>query len=481
MLTENHLVYVAFALYLLVVLWIGWMAAERTHNTADYFLGSRQLGRWVAALSAGASDMSGWLLLGLPGFAYAAGLQAGWLALGLFAGTWINWKWIAPALRQQSGKAGDAITLPDFFAHCFPDHARLMRCISALFILLFYLFYTGSGLVAAGKLFESVFGFDYLWATCLGTLVILVYTVIGGFLAVSWTDLFQGLLMFFALTISAFMAVSILGGPLGAIDKLESANPAYLDWFSALSGEPVTWISILSLLGWGLGYFGQPHILARFMAIRSCRMIPGARAIAVTWSGCCLLAAMAVGMAGVLLVDQPLVGSDSERVFLEILPLLFHPFMAGLCLAAILAAIMSTADSQLLVASSAISEDLYHVLTRKQLSERRQLLLGRISVGIISLLALGLAMDPGKRVLDLVAYAWAGFGASFGPALLLTLFWKPVRGMAVLAGIITGGATVVLWQYTGDRLVSGVNEIIPGFILASLVIILISRSYNSHQ
>ena len=468
------MIYLAFTVYLIIVLAIGWQASLRTHNQADYYLGGKRLGRWVSALSAGASDMSGWLLLGLPGFAYVAGLEAGWLALGLFAGTLLNWTYVAPALREQSSLADGSITLPDFFARRFPSRANLIRLVAAMFILLFYLFYTSSGLVAAGKLFESVFGFDYRYATITGTLVILVYTCLGGFLAVSWTDLFQGLLMFFALVITALVAIKVAGGPGTAYAGLYERYPAALDPFTGITGETLGWVSIISLLAWGLGYFGQPHILARFMAIRSITLVPGARLIAVIWSGLCLLAAILIGLSGVLLLETPLSDIDSERVFLELMPLLFHPAIAGVCLAAILAAIMSTADSQLLVASSALTEDFYHACTRRKLDDRQQLLLSRAAVIVISLLALLLALDPGNKVLDLVAYAWSGFGASFGPALLLTLYWKKTTGAAVITGIMTGGLTVILWKHYGSLLINGVNEIIPGFFLSGLVIVIVS-------
>ncbi len=466
-------VYLAFLVYFIIVLLIGWRASRRTHNQSDYFLGGRRLGSWVSAMSAGASDMSGWLLLGLPGFAYLAGLEAGWLALGLFAGTLLNWKYLAPALRRQSEAAGNAITLPDFFAHRFPAEARPIRLVAAIFILLFYLFYTSSGLVAAGKLFESVLGLDYRVSMCVGTLVILIYTCLGGFLAVSWTDLFQGLLMFFALITTAIIAIHTSGGSLQTIDRIGQSQAGLLEPFMSAAGDPLTCISIASLLAWGLGYFGQPHILARFMAIQSTALIPRARHIAVFWSGSCLLAAIVIGLAGHLLLPMPLKGADSERVFLEILPLLYHPLIAGICLAAILAAIMSTADSQLLVASSALTEDIYRAVIRKPANDATRLRLGRGAVIVISLLAFLLALNPDNRILDLVAYAWSGFGASFGPALIATLFWKRTRGIAVIAGILTGGMTVILWKHIGAGYIAGVNEIIPGFILSGLVILLL--------
>lgn len=479
MITDDLLICITFALYFLIVLFIGWKASKYTHNQSDYLLGGRRLGCWVSAISAGASDMSGWLLLGLPGFAYVAGLQSGWLALGLFAGTLINWKYVAPALRMQSENKGNSITLPDFFAHRFPEQATIIRLISAFFILLFYLFYTSSGLVAAGKLFNGVFGFDYGWSTCIGTLVIVVYTFMGGFIAVSWTDLFQGLLIFFALLVTSMMAVQKLGGPMLALSGIQELNPDYINMLSSEMNVPISYITIASLLAWGLGYFGQPHILVRFMAIRSTALIPGARAIAVIWSGACLVAAIIIGLSGLLLLDTPLSDINSEQVYLNVLPLLFHPLIAGVCLAAILAAIMSTADSQLLVASSAITEDFYHACSKEKPDTRKQLQLSRVAVIVISILALLLALKPDNKILDLVAYAWSGFGASFGPALLFTLFWKKIHGMAVIAGIITGGASVILWKHFGSNIIPGVNEIIPGFILASVVIVAISGLNNS--
>ncbi len=468
--------YITFGLYLLIIIYIGWRAALRTHNQTDFYLGGRQLGSWVAALSAGASDMSGWLLMGLPGFAYVAGLESAWLAIGLFIGTWLNWQFIAPRLRARSEAAGNAITLPDFFAHTFPQHAKPLRIVSALFILLFYLFYTSSGLVAAGKLFESVFGFDYYLSVSIGTLVVLAYTYLGGFLAVSWTDLFQGLLMLVALVLTAFVVVSASGGVTIMLQDIDRLNPGYLSLFTNTASGPVSLITILSLLAWGLGYFGQPHIVARFMAIRSTSLIPQARAIAVSWSGTCLFAAIVIGLSGLLLLEVPLANVDSEQVYLKILPLLFHPLFAGICLAAILAAIMSTADSQLLVASSAVTEDIYYACTSQQLDDKRQLQISRLAVVVVAVIALSLALNPDSTILDLVAYAWAGFGASFGPALLFTLYSKKTTGQAVIAGIVSGGLTVIAWKHFGSHLIAGVNEIIPGFLLASLMIILFSNN-----
>ncbi|MCG8325582.1 MAG: sodium/proline symporter PutP [Thiotrichales bacterium] len=473
---DEFLITGTFVLYFLLVLVIGWRASLRTHNQSDYLLGGRRLGRWVSALSAGASDMSGWLLLGLPGFAYISGLESAWLAAGLLAGTWLNWKWVAPALRIESERARNSITLPDFFARRFPRQATPIRIISAMFILLFYLFYTSSGLVAAGRLFESAFGYDYFWSTCIGTLIILAYTCLGGFIAVAWTDLLQGILMFIALLLTAIISLQVLGGVTEVQNGIAELDPDYLSPFSGMDNAPVSTIAIISLLAWGLGYFGQPHILARFMAIRSAELIPGARAIAVTWSACCLLAAITIGMSGLLLLEVSLSGTTSEQVYLKVLPVLFHPVVAGICLAAILAAIMSTADSQLLVAASALTEDLYHACTQKKLGDADQLRFSRLAVIVIAGMAFLLALNPDSKILELVAYAWAGFGASFGPALLFTLFWKRTTGTAIVAGIIGGGGTVILWKHLGSSLLTGMNEIIPGFILASILILLFSLS-----
>ncbi|EGV51587.1 sodium/proline symporter PutP [endosymbiont of Riftia pachyptila] len=461
-----------FLVYLLLMLAIGFWAWRRTSNLSDFVLGGRSLGSWVTALSASASDMSGWLLLGLPGYAYLSGLESLWLAAGLAVGTWLNWRLVAGRLRIASEQAGNALTLPEYLSNRFNDESGLIRIISAFFILLFFLFYTSSGLVAGGKLFESVFGLPYVWAVAAGALTVILYTTFGGFIAVSWTDLLQGLLMLAALLAVPLIALGELGGVAEALSRLEQRNPHLLDPFSDNSGAPLGWITIVSLAAWGLGYFGQPHILARFKAIRSVRQLPLARRIAMSWVVLSLIAASLVGLVGVPSFDQPL--ADAERVFIELVGLLFHPLIAGICLAAILAAIMSTADSQLLVASSAFTEDLYRVLWRRQASERELVLVGRLAVVGIAAAAFLLALDPDSQVLDLVAYAWAGFGAAFGPVVVFSLYWSRMSRNGVLAGIIAGGVTVVLWKQLQGGIFD-LYEIVPGILVATLAILLVSR------
>ncbi len=466
---SNLTIALTFGAYLALVLAVGLYAYRRTRDLSDFVLGGRSLGSWVTALSASASDMSGWLLLGLPGFAYAAGLESLWLAVGLLLGTWLNWRLMAARLRLYSETAGNALTLPEFFARRFHDDSGLLRVISALFILLFFLFYTSSGLVAGGKLFESVFGLPYFWAVAAGVGTIILYTSIGGFLAVSWTDLVQGLLMAAALLLVPLMAMDAQGG---LINSLRAANPQLLDPLTSADGSPLGLIAILSAGAWGLGYFGQPHILARFQAVRSVGHLPAARRIAVTWVFLTLTGATLTGLAGVGLLEPALSGSDTEKVFIKLVDLLFHPAVAGVCLAAILAAVMSTADSQLLVASSAFTEDFYRALLKRDASDRELVYTGRLAVLVIAGVAFVLALNPDSKVLDLVAYAWAGFGAAFGPALLLSLYWQRMTRNGALAGIVCGGLTVVVWkQFDGGVL--DLYEIVPG-ILASLAAIAIT-------
>jgi sodium/proline symporter len=473
--SDTHIVALTFVAYFIVVLLIGWYAYRRTANLSDFILGGRRLGSGVAALSASASDMSGWLLLGLPGFAYAAGLESAWLAGGLLLGTWLNWRIMARRLRVFSEAYANALTLPEYLANRFGDDNGWLRAIAAFFILLFFLIYTGSGLVAGGKLFESVFGLRYEWAAAAGTLAILLYTAIGGFLAVSWTDVLQGLLMAAALVAVPLIALSQGGGLTAGMERIEAINPNLLTLFTDVEGEALSLIGILSLTAWGLGYFGQPHILARFQAIRSAQAVASARRIAVTWVTVTLAGAMLAGLAGVVVLDTPLPGDEREKVFIELVDLLFHPVIAGIFLAAILAAIMSTADSQLLVSSAAFTEDLYRTLFRREARPRELVTVGRLAVAMLAGVAFLIAMDPEAMVLDLVGYAWAGFGAAFGPVLILSLYWSGMTRRGALAAILTGGLTVVVWKNLQGGLFD-LYEIVPGFMLALLAGWLGSRS-----
>ncbi|EAP95780.1 sodium/proline symporter [Vibrio splendidus 12B01] len=472
MIENSFAITTTFIAYLIMMLAIGVIAYKRTSNSTDYFLGGRSLGPWPAALSAGASDMSGWLLLGLPGYAYAAGFEAFWLAGGLLVGTWANWLISAKRLRTYSITT-ESLTLPEFLSRRFNDNSKLIQTISAFFILLFFLFYTSSGLVAGGKLFETVFGLDYTTAVIIGTVCVVSYTLFGGFLAVSWTDLVQGLLMSAALLI---VPIAAMNGGLGQLSSdLHNINPELLTLWNDAKGEPLSAIAIISLAAWGLGYFGQPHILARFKATRSNKDLVTARRIAVIWTALSMVGAMLVGLVGLIYVTNSGAPKldDGEKIFMLLVNAMFHPVIAGILLAAILAAIMSTADSQLLVSSSAMAEDLYKQILKKDATSEEIVRVGRFAVILISLIALVLAMTPDSSVLGLVSYAWAGFGAAFGPAIVLSLYWPRMNRNGALAGIVVGGVTIVLWkQFTGGWF--DVYEIVPGIILSTLSIVIVS-------
>ncbi len=472
MIENSFAITTTFIAYLIMMLAIGVIAYKRTSNSTDYFLGGRSLGPWPAALSAGASDMSGWLLLGLPGYAYAAGFEAFWLAGGLLVGTWANWLISAKRLRTYSITT-ESLTLPEYLSRRFNDNSKLIQTISAFFILLFFLFYTSSGLVAGGKLFETVFGLDYTTAVIIGTVCVVSYTLFGGFLAVSWTDLVQGLLMSAALLI---VPIAAMNGGLGQLSTdLHNINPELLTLWNDAKGEPLSAIAIISLAAWGLGYFGQPHILARFKATRSNKDLTTARRIAVVWTALSMIGAMLVGLVGLIYVTNSGAPKldDGEKIFMLLVNAMFHPVIAGILLAAILAAIMSTADSQLLVSSSAMAEDLYKQVLKKDATSEEIVRVGRFAVILISLIALVLAMTPDSSVLGLVSYAWAGFGAAFGPAIVLSLYWSRMNRNGALAGIVVGGVTIVLWkQFTGGWF--DVYEIVPGIILSTLSIVIVS-------
>ena len=462
----------AFILYLLAMMGIGVYHYRRTHNMADYILGNRRLGAWVTSMSAEASDMSGWMLMGLPGYAYVAGLNAGWIALGLALGTLANWKFIATRLRRYTELANNSLTLPDFFRNRYHDNSNLLRIIPAIFILIFFIIYTSSGFVASGKLFETIFGLSYTYSLLLGAFVVVFYTFVGGFLAVCWTDFIQGVMMFFAILIVPTAGAIALGGITPTLDGLYAMAPSFFDPFVKPDGSTLSFTEFISLMGWGLGYFGQPHILVRFMAINSSRELGQATRIAMTWVAISLSAAVLVGMVGRAYLTEPLFGTATETVFLVMTDSIFNPFVAGLILSAVLAAIMSTASAQLLVAASAFAQDFYRSLLHKNASQSELVWVSRLSVLLIAALSLTLAMNPESLILDMVAYAWAGFGAAFGPALLASLFWRRATRNGILAGIITGGVTVLVWKQFA---LFGLYEIIPGFIFALCAIYIVSR------
>lgn len=460
-----------FTAYILSMAGIGIYQYRRTRSLDDYILGSRGLGRWVASLSAQASDMSGWLLLGLPGYAYSAGLEAGWIALGLVIGTWINWRFVALRLRIFTEQAGDALTLPDYFENRFGTDSRRLRVISAAFILIFFLIYTASGFVAGAKLFSTVFDLDYRIALSLGILVIISYTFLGGFMAVCWTDFFQGAIMF--LTILIVPVLAWMQGGAHLWSRIRDFNPHALNPLTNASGHALGWLGVLSLLAWGLGYFGQPHILARFMAIKKPEQIVHARRIAMAWVVLSLCGAVCVGLTAHGVLSERLDAAASETVFMVLVGRLVTPLLAGFLLAAVLAAIMSTADSQLLVASSAIAEDLIGKLFRKTAGQTERIWVSRLAVIGIALIAGGIALNPELSVLSLVAYAWAGFGAAFGPLIGFSLFWSRMTEKGALSGIIGGGITVLVWRHLSGGLFD-LYEIVPGFLVSSLLVVLIS-------
>ena len=472
--TDTPVIIATIVVYMGICLVLGFVAYRRTSNLADYILGGRSLGSWVTAFSAQASDMSGWLLMGLPGLAYLAGFDAVWLAAGLILGTWLNWRFIAAPLRIRTEQLGDALTMPDYFERRFDDRSRILRTLTALFILVFFTFYASSGFVATGRLFESLFGMHYHDAMVWGSVVMLAYTFFGGFLAVSWSDVLQGTLMFFALILVAAIGVGLAGGGGELLARIEAANPALLDPLVGSDGQALGLIGIASLLAWGLGYPGQPHILARFMAIRSAADMPTARRVAMGWVIVVLLAAVVVGLAGAVLIAPPLQGPDAEKVFIQLATTHLHPVLAGLCLSGILAAIMSTASAQLLVASSAFAQDFYKGLFRRDPGRAELLWVGRGAVLGIALLAYLLALNPENKVLDLVAWAWAGFGAAFGPAIVLSLYWPRMTRNGALAGMLVGGLTVILWKQ-GSGGIFALYEMVPGVVLSTLAIWLVRK------
>ncbi len=471
--------FISFGIYLIFMIGIGWYFYSRTKNLSDYVLGGRGLNAWVTSLSAQASDMSGWLLLGLPGYAYLVGLESVWLASGLIVGTYINWKFIAKRLRKYTQIAGNSITLPVFFENRFRDKRGILRVLSALFIIIFFLLYTSSGFVAGAKLFNTVFGIPYLYALTIGVFVIIGYTFLGGFMAVSWTDFFQGMLMFFAIITIPVLGIIALGGFNPAVTKIRDINPELLNMFTSVKGEDLKFIPVLSLIAWGLGYYGQPHILARFMAISSSDKIKKARRIAMGWVIISIAAAVMVGIVGrALLTGHPLVGKvASETVFMVLVNQLTTPLVGGILLAAILAAVMSTADSQLLVTSSAITEDLYRVIVKKEPKDKTLIWISRFSVIIVALIAFFIALDPNSSVLELVSYAWAGFGATFGPVVILSLFWSRMTANGAIAGIFTGGVTVLIWNSISGGIFD-LYEIVPGFVISAVAIVIVSLIDN---
>jgi sodium/proline symporter len=461
-------VFISIGIYMVGMLCIGYFAYKKTSNLSDYMLGGRNLGPAVTALSAGASDMSGWLLMGVPGAMYVNGLSSGWIIVGLILGAYCNWLYVAPRLRIYTEIANNSITIPDYFENRFYDRSRILRITSALVILVFFTFYTSAGMVAGGELFKNSFQIDYNWGVWLTAGVVIVYTLFGGFLAVSWTDFAQGTIMFIALILVPVVTILTIGGIQPTFHEIYTIDPALLDAFRGTS-----LLGILSLLAWGLGYFGQPHIIVRFMAISSVREMKTARRIGMSWMIFSVSGAMFTGLVGIAyfsLQHEKL--QNPETVFILLSEILFHPLITGFLLAAILAAIMSTISSQLLVTASAFTQDFYKAFFHRTASEKELVLVGRLSLLAVALIALLLAANPNKTILNLVAYAWAGFGSAFGPVVLLSLYWKRMTKWGALAGMIAGAITVMVWEQI--EAVQAVYEMIPGFAACTIAIILVS-------
>ena len=468
---------VSLAIYFIAMLAIGLYAYRKsTSDVSGYMLGGRSLSPSVTALSAGASDMSGWMLMGLPGAMYLTGLSSLWIALGLVIGAFLNYLIVAPRLRTYTEVANDSITLPDYFENRFGDKSRALRLVSSIVIILFFTLYTSSGVVAGGKLFESSFGLDYELGLYITAGVVVVYTLFGGFLAVSLTDFVQGCIMFLALILVPVVVLNDMGGISQVTASVEAINPDLLNLFNG-----VGIVAILSAMAWGLGYFGQPHIIVRFMAIRSVKDIPTARRIGMSWMIVSICGAMATGFIGVAYIAKtgtPL--EDPETIFVLLSQLLFSPLISGFLLAAILAAIMSTISSQLLVTSSSLTGDFYQAFLNKTASEKQLVFVGRVSVLLVALVAIYLAYDRDSSILSLVSNAWAGFGAAFGPIVIFSLYWKKMNRNGALAGMVSGAATVLFWIYApitvdGQSLSSIVYEIVPGFIVCSLAVVIVSK------
>lgn len=476
--------YITFTVYLIAVLLIGLAAYFSTRNFDDYILGGRSLNPFVTAMSAGASDMSGWLLMGLPGAIYASGLCEAWIAIGLTFGQWLNWLLVSGRLRIHTEYANNALTLPDYFYHRFGSKGSTIKVISAIIILFFFTIYCASGVVAGARLFQSLFdGMNYSTAIWLGAGVTIAYTFIGGFLAVSWTDTVQASLMLFALIATPIMVFLGLGGAeemsLAIAAKAAQTHKEYGSLFAG-----TTFLGIISTAAWGLGYFGQPHILARFMAAENVQSLKSARRIGMTWMIICLTGAVAVGYFGIAyfgghpeLINT--LGGNDERIFIALATLLFNPWIAGIILSAILAAVMSTLSCQLLVCSSAITEDFYKGFLRPDAPQNELVWVGRIMVLAVAIVAILIAANPESRVLGLVAYAWAGFGSAFGPVVILSLWWKRMTATGALVGMSVGAVVCVLWAEVANPALKVASlptmyEIVPGFIACAIAVVIAS-------
>ena len=483
----------SFVGYLFVMLWIGFFFSKKQSNLGDYYLGGRKMNKWVVALSAQASDMSGWLLMGLPGALYLGGFSEAWIGIGLLIGTYLNWKIVAQRLRRYSQVCGDSITIPDFICNRFRDKTGASRIIAAVIILVFFTFYTASGFVGAAKLFSTIFPISYSTALWIGAAVVVSYTLLGGYMAVCWTDFIQGSLMFVAIVLVPAIVICDAGGFAATVDSLNEINPFLQSLFTnASTGKAVGFIGLASCMAWGLGYFGMPHILVRFMSINNPAEVKGSRRIAMTWVAISLGAATVIGLVfhlflkqrGLTLAD---VGNDPEKCFMVMINSIFSNgfaarVFAGVLLSAILAAIMSTADSQLLVSASSFTNDIYRRV-KKSASNRELVMISRLAVAAVALVAAFMSMnqesDFFKAVMKMVSFAWGGFGAAFGPLILLALFWRRVNLAGAVSGMVVGTVTCFVWKfvlsgYAADYPIFGLYELAPGFVLSFAVTVVVS-------
>ena len=496
--SDKIITLVAFAFYMALMIGIGIFYSKRTKNNEDYFLGGRNLSGWTAALSAQASDMSGWLLMGLPGTVYLAGTGEVWIAIGLLAGTVLNWYIVSSRLRKYTIVAGNSLTIPSFFENRYRDNKGIIKIVSAIIIAIFFAVYTASAFRSGAKLFETLFGDTignaYLIGLIIAAVVILIYTLLGGFKAVCTTDFIQGMLMLVAILAVPIVAYTIMTWDTGFATALQSkgvANPGnYLNFLKNDDGSGISAVSIISNVAWGLGYFGMPHIIIRFMAIKNENEVKKSRKIAIVWVILSLAAACFVGLVARGFLNTQLVGKESESAFIRLIQQVFSGngllvFVGGIFLCGILAAIMSTADSQLLVTSSAISEDIYKGVIKKKApknekTEKSALNVGRIAVLVVAVIAFLIALDPNSSIMDLVSDAWAGFGSAFGPVVLLALFWKRSNLAGAVAGMATGTITVIVWDYlpliNGDTIYKATSlySLVVGFSLALVVNFIVS-------
>jgi sodium/proline symporter len=464
---------IGFVGYLLIVMLVGVVAYRLTRNLSDYVLGGRSLGGAVAALSAGASDMSSWLLMGLPGLVYLSGPKNVWVAIGLTLGAYGSWKLVAKRLRIYSEVANDSVTVPAYLDNRFRDTSRMIRTVAAVATLIFFMFYIAAGLYAGGVLLGLMFKVEYTVALWMGAVIIMLYTSIGGFLAVSWTDFFQGTLMLFCLVIVPFFAMENYGGWSIGIQKLLSIQPTYFDLMKGM-----TISKFISLFSWGLGYFGMPHILVRFMAVKTVKEIPLARTVCMWWMSLSLIGAILVGLAGAIhFCNYPL--DNHETVFMVLSEKVFVSWMMGIILAAILSSSMCAVDSQMLAASSALTEDVYRAMFRRNASQRELVWVGRVTVAVIALVAIYIARKPSQSIMDLVSFAWAGLGATFAAPIVLSLFWKRTTRNGIVVGMVGGCCTVILWHYS--NLSNLMYEILPGVLVSLTSVVVTSLLDNPPQ